>query len=210
MTPEKYQNIVATITDAVQIDTQCHAHNDFGLAVSNTLAGLKGGARYFHVTVNGIGERAGMPDLAQVAVSLKVQYDIDLGLDLTKLTAVSELVAQATHSRLHPWQPIVGQNVFAHESGIHAKGSLNNGHAFEPFSPELLGRERSIVVGKHSGRASLKHALDALGIHHEEHELTELLYWVREVSMIKKQALTYKDVALLHAGVSRRGDSCRI
>ena len=199
LTPEQYHHVVRQVSTATAIDTQCHAHNDFGYAVSNTISGLLAGARYFHVTVNGIGERAGMPDLAQVVMSLKVQYGVDLGIKLEKLQHLSELVAAATASRIHPWQPVVGANVFAHESGIHAKGTIKNGTAFEPFAPELLGRDRQIVVGKHSGRASLKHALDHLQVDYAEDELPRLLQLVREVSMIKSRALSFADVAMLHA-----------
>nr|AFM38993.1 trans-homoaconitate synthase [Pseudomonas syringae] len=199
LTPEQYHRVVKEVSMATSIDTQCHAHNDFGYAVSNTISGLLAGARYFHVTVNGIGERAGMPDLAQVVMSLKVQYGVDLGIRLDKLQALSELVAQASATRIHPWQPVVGANVFAHESGIHAKGTINNGNAFEPFAPELLGRDRQIVVGKHSGRASLKYALDHLQVDYAEDDLAGLLQLVREVSMIKSHALSFEDVAMLHA-----------
>jgi len=202
LTPEQYHHVVKVISTAAPIDTQCHAHNDFGYAVSNTISGLLAGARYFHVTVNGIGERAGMPDLAQVAMSLKVQYGIDLGLDLQKLQTLSSIVATATATNVYPWQPIVGANVFAHESGIHAKGTINNAKAFEPFTPEVLGREREIVIGKHSGRASLKYALDHLGVSYSEDKLPMLLQLVREVSMIKSKALSFEDVALLYSTIS--------
>ena len=199
MTPQQYHHVVKVVSTQTSIDMQCHAHNDFGHAVSNTISGLLAGARYFHVTVNGVGERAGMPDIAQVLMSLKVQYGIDLGIKLEKLQHLSAVVAEATNSRIYPWQPVVGANVFAHESGIHANGTINNGGAFEPFAPELLGRDRQIVVGKHSGRASLKYALDYLQVAYVEDELPRLLQLVREVSMIKSRALSFEDVALLHS-----------
>lgn len=201
LTPEQYHHVVKTISSSVKIDTQCHAHNDFGYAVSNTIAGILAGARYFHVTVNGIGERAGMPDIAQVAMSLKIQYGIDLGLNLEKLQRLSAIVATATGNKIYPWQPVVGSNVFAHESGIHAKGTINNGKAFEPFSPEILGREREIVIGKHSGRASLKYALDEQKVSYSEDKLPALLQLVREVAMIKSNALTFADVEMLYSTI---------
>lgn len=201
LTPEQYHRVVRAVTAATPIDTQCHAHNDFGHAVSNTISGLLAGARYFHVTVNGIGERAGMPDLAQMVMSLKIQYGVDLGIKLEKLRSLSEVVAVATATTIHPWQPVVGSNVFAHESGIHAKGSLSNGKAFEPFSPELMGRQREIVVGKHSGRASLKYALSQLEIDWSEKDLSRLLQLVREVSMIKSRALSLADLSMLYSAI---------
>jgi homocitrate synthase NifV len=201
LTPEQYHGVVKMISSSSKIDTQCHAHNDFGYAVSNTISGILAGARYFHVTVNGIGERAGMPDMAQVVMSLKIQYGIDLGIKLEKLQRLSEIVASATASKIYPWQPVVGTNVFAHESGIHAKGTINNGKAFEPFAPDILGREREIVIGKHSGRASLKYALDSQGICYSEDCLPSLLQLVREVAMIKSRALTFADVAMLYSTI---------
>lgn len=196
--PEKYSRIIAALSEGVGIDTQCHAHNDFGYAVANTVAGLRAGARYFHVTVNGIGERAGMPDLAQVVMSLKLQYGLDLGIDTTKLRKLSALVANASKTKLYPWQPIVGENVFAHESGIHASGTLKNGSTFEPFSPELVGGDRKIVIGKHSGRAAIKHVLDENGFNPDNNQLSDLLSLVREISMIKSGSLSEGDVVQLY------------
>ncbi|QCI12658.1 hypothetical protein E6B08_15330 [Pseudomonas putida] len=204
LTPEQYHRVVGEVIAAAPIDVQCHAHNDFGHAVGNTIAGLQAGARYFHVTVNGIGERAGMPDLAQLVLSLKVQYGVDVGVRPEKLQGLSELVAGATHTRVHPWQPVVGANVFTHESGIHARGTLSNGKAFEPFSPALVGRQREIVVGKHSGRACLKYALEQLQLKYAEDDLPDLLQWVREVSMIKAGALSFADVGLLYSTLPGR------
>ncbi|MFB4393171.1 MULTISPECIES: hypothetical protein [unclassified Pseudomonas] len=203
LTPEQYHAIIHTVTSTVDIDTQCHAHNDFGLGVSNTISGLLAGAKYFHATVNGIGERAGMPDLAQMVMSLKIQYGIDLGVKLEKLQTLCEIVAHATASRINPWQPVVGSNIFAHESGIHAKGTLNNGKSFEPYAPSLVGRERHIVVGKHSGRASIRYALDQLHIILSDDEVHHLLRLVREVSTIKSRALTLTDVAMLCSTLRR-------
>jgi homocitrate synthase NifV len=153
------------------------------------------------VTVNGIGERAGMPDISQVVMSLKIQYGIDLGINLEKLKRLSEIVASATATSVYPWQPVVGRNVFAHESGIHAKGTINNGKTFEPFSPDIIGCQREIVIGKHSGRASLKHALDEQRVSYSEDKLPALLELVREVSMIKSNALTFADVAILYSTI---------
>jgi homocitrate synthase NifV len=93
-------------------------HNDFGLA--NTLAGLEAGATYFHVYVNGIGERAGMPDLAQMTMALMKFHGIDPGIDTTSLVALAGLASEPSRQPLPSWQPIVGPNIFAHESGIHA------------------------------------------------------------------------------------------
>jgi homocitrate synthase NifV len=194
LTPERYGEVVARVKRASGIAVQCHAHNDFGLATANTLAGLRAGATYFHVTVNGIGERAGMPDLAQTVMALKQLYGVDLGIDTTKLINLSRLVADASHATCPPWQPVVGENVFAHESGIHANGTIQNGSAFEPFSPDVVGGIRRIVIGKHSGRASIGFVLGKLGISASDQELSACLEAVRARSMRTERSLTENEV----------------
>lgn len=139
-----------------------------------------------------------MPDLAQVVLALKVQHGIDLGLKLNKLDALYGVVSSAIGSKFLPWQPVVGENIFAHESGIHANGSLKNGSTFEPFPPELLGKSRRIVVGKHSGRAGVSHALKSSGISVNDDSLTNLLRVIREVSIVKGGALTYGQVVQIY------------
>lgn len=197
--PDQYQRIVSEVSNVSNLDTQCHAHNDFGLGVANTLAGIHGGAKYFHVTVNGVGERAGMPDFAQVATLMQIKYGKNLGIKLEKLPSLCELVARATNTVLYPWQPIVGQNVFSHESGIHVNGTLKEGGTFEPFNPELVGGQRKIILGKHSGRASVKYSLDKLKIEHSDEQLSRLLELVRETSIIKGSAVTDQDLIQLHS-----------
>ncbi|MEH2224839.1 homocitrate synthase/isopropylmalate synthase family protein [Nostoc sp.] len=183
LTPEAYAERVQSVVKVSSIDVQCHTHNDFGLAVANTLAGLNAGARYFHVTVNAIGERAGMPDFAQTTLALKQLYGKDLGIVTSRLRQLSEIVAQASKQKITPWQPIVGDNVFAHESGIHAKGMLKNNKTFEPFAPEEVGGERKYIIGKHSGRAILNHVLQEQGVTVNETQLGDCLRQVRALAI---------------------------
>ncbi|KOU53778.1 hypothetical protein [Streptomyces sp. WM6378] len=204
--PEAYGERVAAVGAAAPIDTQCHAHNDFGLATANTIAGLKAGARYFHVTVNAIGERAGMADLAQVVVALKKLYDRDLGIDMTKLKDLSRLVSQAAKHPVLPWQPVIGDNVFAHESGIHANGMLRDTSTFEPFPPEHVGGERRYVLGKHSGRALIAWALEQQGIEPREDLLGLCLDEVRHMSIRTAGAVPPEDLAdIYRRALSRAG-----
>ncbi len=183
LTPEKYVNIIELVKKVTKIDLQCHAHNDFGLAVSNTVAAINAGVRYFHVTINGIGERAGMPDLSQVTMLLLNLYGIDLGIKTDKLIELSELVAFYTKTSLYPWHPIVGKNIFAHESGIHANGTIKCGETFEPFSPDLINAKREIIIGKHSGRNAIKYVLECAGISVEDSKLSDCLDKVRSKSI---------------------------
>jgi homocitrate synthase NifV len=183
LTPERYAAVVHSITRSCPIDLQCHAHNDFGLGTANALAALEAGARYFHVTVNGIGERAGMADLAQMACSLKYLYGVDLGIDLSKLTALSAAVASASGHPVPPWQPIVGSNVFAHESGIHVNAMLRDTSSFEPISPDSVGGQRRYVIGKHSGRSLIRAVLERKGVQASEPELAQCLEEVRRIAV---------------------------
>lgn len=190
--PAGYGERVAAVTSVASIDLQCHCHNDFGLAVANTLAGLAAGARYFHVTINAIGERAGMPDLAQMVMSLHHFHDYDLGIQLDRLEGLSEELATATGVSVPPWQPVVGSNVFAHESGIHTNGMLRDSSTFEPFPPDLVGGTRKLVVGKHSGRRMIEHVLAGRGIEARPEDLDACLELVRNRS-VEKQGLISDD-----------------
>lgn len=181
--PEEYAYRVEAVGRATLIDLQCHCHNDFGLGVANTLAGLRAGARYFHVCVNGMGERAGMPDLMQTSLALKHLYGRDIGLRTDSFKALAEIVALATGQPIPKWQPVVGDNVFAHESGIHVNGMLKDVTAFEPITPESVGQVRRYVIGKHSGRALLKQVLDERGIAVDEAALAESLVKVRALAI---------------------------
>jgi homocitrate synthase NifV len=194
LTPEQYGAKVAAIAAEVDLDLQCHAHNDFGLGFANTLAGLQAGARYFHVTVNGIGERAGMTDLAQAAVTLQELYGLPLGIDTTKLFGLSRLVAEASRHPNVPWQPIVGDNVFAHESGIHVNAMLQDTSTFEPFPPERVGGARRYVLGKHSGRALIESVLTEHRRSFDDARLVQCLAWLREAAVQRRGAVEPKEL----------------
>jgi homocitrate synthase NifV len=194
LTPEEYARRVRAVVESADIDVQCHAHNDFGLGFANTLAGLQAGARYFHVTVNGVGERAGMTDLAQAAVTLQDLYDVPLGIDTTRLTELSTVVADACRRPVLPWQPIVGHNVFAHESGIHVNAMLKDTSTFEPFSPERVGGERRYVLGKHSGRALIEAVLSKHGRTFTDDNLAGCLSWLRQESVDRRGAVAPEEL----------------
>jgi homocitrate synthase NifV len=200
--PEDYAARVQAVSEVSQIDTQCHCHNDFGLAVANTLAGLRAGARYFHVCVNSMGERAGMPDLAQMCMSLKHLYGRDLGLKTERLYELAILVSRASHQPIPAWQPIVGANVFAHESGIHTKGMLKDGKTFEPFPPEEVGNERRLVIGKHSGRALLRHVLKENHIEADDEALGQCLAAVRSVAIEQGGPLSAEQLCAMYAQIA--------
>jgi methanogen homocitrate synthase len=153
-----------------------HLHNDFGLALANALAAVEEGARAVGVTVNGLGERAGNVPLEQFSVAMKVFYNVDLGVDTSRLKETSDLVSGITGIPLPTLAPWVGDNVFTHESGIHAAAVLENPFTYESVPPEFVGNERRILVGKGSGRAVIKGKLRLLGIDVDSKEKLERIF----------------------------------
>lgn len=201
-TPERYASLVARVVEGADIPVMVHAHNDFGLAVANTLAGIRAGATYAHVTVNGIGERAGNASLEETVVALKILYGIDVGWDLKVLPELSGTVARACRQAVPPWKPIVGANVFAHESGIHVAGLLRNDRTFEPFAPEEVGGRRRLVLGKHSGSHGIEAALAERGIPIDGERARRLLPLVRRRAVEKKSAVTPEELEALNASLT--------
>jgi homocitrate synthase NifV len=197
-TYNKVRQLVASLT----IPVEMHTHNDFGLATANALAGIKAGALSVNTTVNGLGERAGNAALEEVVMALKHLYHYDLGIDTKRLLEISQLVASASGYPVPPWKAIVGENTFAHESGIHAHGVLQNPHTYEPYAPEEVGRERRLVVGKHSGRHLLSSILEQYGIVLNQEETKSVLDAVRQESVEKKRSLTPQE--LLHLVQTQR------
>lgn len=175
LTPERAYDLYSNLSD-FGVPLSVHCHNDFGLAVANTIAGIRAGATQFHSTINGIGERAGNAALEEIVVSLKTFYkDYSTDIKLDQLYNTSRLVARLTGVYLQPNKSIVGENAFAHESGIHADGVIKNASTYEPITPEILGRKRKFVVGKHVGANGLKQNLDDLNIKYNENQFDEIL-----------------------------------
>ncbi len=187
LTPLKSFNFFKSLTD-LGVPISAHCHNDFGLAVANTLSAIDGGARRFHGTINGIGERAGNAALEEVVVSLDTlykdennnkKYTTDIQID--QLYKTSKLVSRLSNAYLAPNKPIVGENAFAHESGIHADGVIKNSATYEPITPELVGHRRRFVIGKHVGTKGLDNRLKELGITVEKENLNEIFHKVKDL-----------------------------
>ncbi|MBD2777795.1 homocitrate synthase [Iningainema tapete] len=185
---------VKRLVTALTIPVEIHTHNDFGLATANALAGIRAGATSVNTTVNGLGERAGNAALEEVVMSLKRIYGVNLGIDTPRLLELSRLVAAASCSSVPPWKAIVGENTFAHESGIHAHGVLQNPFTYEPFSPEEVGWQRRLVVGKHSGRHLVSSLLEEHGIFLNAQETQSVLDAVRQQSIEKKRSLSIEEL----------------
>jgi homocitrate synthase NifV len=189
---------INTLIDAVGIDIEMHTHNDFGLATANSLAGVYAGAKYVGVTVNGLGERAGNASLQEVVMGLKYLMELDLNFKTEIFHEVAEYVARASGRTLSPAHPIVGVNIFAHESGIHGDGVLKNPLNYEAFTPQEVGLERQIVIGKHSGTAALRAKFIEYEMALNDEEARELLALVRASAVDLKRSLFDKELVFLY------------
>ncbi|MFZ5639966.1 MAG: homocitrate synthase [Bacillota bacterium] len=192
-----YENI-KTLKERVGIDIEMHTHNDFGMATANALAGVKAGASHVGVTVIGLGERAGNAALEEVAMALKYLWDYDLGFKTEMFRDLAEYVSLASGRELPAWKAIVGSNMFAHESGIHADGAIKNPLTYEVFSPEEVGLARQIVIGKHSGTKSITMKFAEYGIHLEDDEANEILAKVRAMAVDLKRSLFDKELVYIY------------
>jgi isopropylmalate/homocitrate/citramalate synthase len=142
--------------EVADIPIEIHCHNDFGLAVANTIAGAEAGAEYLSVTVNSIGERSGNASFEEAALALKILYGVETGIDASKLLALSQLVEERSGVRLQDHKAVVGRGAFAHEAGMVVAGLLKDPFTAEDYSPELVGQRRRIVLGKKSGLVSVQ------------------------------------------------------
>ncbi len=196
--PFKTYSTISELIERTDMDIEMHTHNDFGMATANTLAGLKAGAKFMGVTINGLGERAGNAALEEVAMALKHLFDVNLGMQTKDFRNLCEYVARASNRQLYPSKPIVGTNTFAHESGIHADGVLKHPETYEIFKPEEVGLERQIVIGKHSGSKAIKMKFVEYGIDLSDEEAAELLKSVRAVTVDLKRTLFDKELMYIY------------
>ncbi|MDI9624172.1 MAG: homocitrate synthase family protein [Methanothermobacter sp.] len=180
ITPQGMEFLVKELKKFLNTGIALHCHNDFGLAVANSITGLLAGADAISTTVNGIGERAGNTALEELIMALLILYGIDLGFNIKVLCELSKLVEKCTHMTVPENKPIVGKNVFRHESGIHVDAVLEEPLTYEPFLPELIGHKRKIVLGKHSGCRAVKAKLEEYGIEVTRDELCKIVEEVKK------------------------------
>ncbi|HVO78048.1 MAG TPA: 2-isopropylmalate synthase, partial [Methanomassiliicoccales archaeon] len=196
MSPPAMEYLVQQVMPVTKVPLSLHCHNDLGLAVANSLAGVRYGARQVHVCVNGLGERAGNASLDEIILGLIAFYGVRTNVDTTKLSRVSKTVARMTGFTLADNKPIVGRNAFAHESGIHVHGVLRDPSTYEAFSPELVGMQREIVVGKHTGAHSVKQKLAQYGIEASDEQLAKVVDHVKQLAESGKHVDDAELVAL--------------
>lgn len=182
-TPSTIATMVERVRAAVKVPISIHCHNDFGLAVANSLAAVSAGARMVQVSLNGIGERAGNAAFEEVVMGLRCLHGIDCAIRMEKIYEASRLIERLTGIPVTPNKPVIGANAFSHESGIHAAGVLEDPKTFEPgvMTPEMVGHRRRLVVGKHTGKHSVKKELEAVGLCPSDSELDEIVRRVKSL-----------------------------
>lgn len=183
LTPGRVAEIVRGIKERSPIPLQLHMHNDLGLAVANVLGGIEAGAEQVHVTVNGLGERAGITSLHQAAVAIQVMAGVETGVRLDHLPGLSALVARFSGFPVPHNEPVVGSHVFTHESGIHVNGMLALSASFQTYDPRMVGREHAFVLGKHTGSQAICHILASAGVAVSRDEARDLLPAFRDLAI---------------------------
>jgi (R)-citramalate synthase len=179
LTPEKVAEFIPPIAKIAPLSIHCH--DDLGFAITNTIAALKSGATCAHVTVNGLGERAGNTPFEELVMSLEILYDYRTQIKLKEIYHTASLVSRLTGVPLPVNKAIVGEMAFTHESGIHAHGVLREPSTYESIKPEMIGRKRRIVLGKHSGSASVEAALNEMNYKTDEDQLKEIVKRIKQL-----------------------------
>jgi methanogen homocitrate synthase len=195
ISPQGMDFLVRELRKSIKTDIGLHCHNDFGMALSNSISGLLAGGSAVSTTVNGIGERAGNASLEELIMALKIIYGVDLGFKLKHIQKLSNLVEKYTELKIHNNKPIVGRNIFRHESGIHVDAVIEEPLTYEPFLPEIVGQNRQIVLGKHSGCRAVKAKLDECGYEVTKDELCKI---VEEVKKNREEGKYINDEVFSH------------
>ncbi|MDD2499420.1 MAG: homocitrate synthase [Geobacter sp.] len=199
MDPFSMYDKVAWLRAAVpEVEIEVHTHNDLGMATANAIAGIRAGARFVNTTVNGLGERAGNAALEEVVMGLKHACGIETGIDTHRFRELSLMVAKASRRDLPSWKAVVGERVFAHESGLHADGVLKDPHNYEGFDPAEVGLVRQIVVGKHSGASGMIERYRSLGIVLSRDDAGLLLPVVRHEALRRKRDLKDRELMQIY------------
>jgi 2-isopropylmalate synthase len=216
--PDEYFALIKMLRERVPNSDQArfsvHCHDDLGMAVANSLAGVGAGARQIECTINGIGERAGNAALEEVVMAMRVRGDampFATAIDATMLTRASKLVAAVTSFPVQYNKAIVGRNAFAHESGIHQDGMLKHNQTYEIMLPEDVGvKQTSLVMGKHSGRHAFVHKLEELGYRLGDNQLEEAFVRFKALADRKKHVYDEDIEALVDEEIATAQDHIKL
>ena len=210
-TPRRFYDLVETVVDHTDGGVDVHTHDDFGLAAANALSGFEAGATQAQVSVNGIGERAGNAAYEEVVMALESLYDVDTGIDTRRITELAQVVEEKSDIPIPANKPIVGDNAFSHESGIHAAGIIENSDTFEPgvMTPEMVGATRQLVLGKHTGTHSVRERLEDAGFTPTDMEVREVTRLVKDHGA-KKEKVTFERLKEFAREVGVRREEVRV
>ena len=199
--PEAVADLVGKTVEWVgpDVPVHFHGHNDFGLATGSAVAAVRAGATWIHGTINGMGERAGNANLGEVALTLRALYGVESNLRLDRIRDVSERVQELSGYALEPWKPVTGETLFRRESGAVAS-QFHDPPSIEPYSSELVGAERGIVLGKKSGIDSIRIKADELGLDVPEEARADLLAKVKALGTQKRGLVTDEEFTDLARG----------
>lgn len=181
MIPASMKYLIYELKKYINTPISVHCHDDFGLAVANSLSAVEAGAEQVHVTINGLGERAGNASLEELVMALVTSYGIKMNIKTELLVDISEFVSRITGVKMPPNKAIVGENAFAHEAGIHVHGVLQKAETYEPINPEMVGHTRKIVLGKHTGAKAIKSKLDEYGIEMNDTQFNQIFDQVKKL-----------------------------
>lgn len=194
--PPAMEHLIRELMTVTNVPISVHCHDDLGLAVANSHAAVRAGARQVHVTVNGLGERAGNAALDETVLGLMAFYGVSTNINTSRIGPISKLVSRLTGYAIPPTKAIVGSNAFAHESGIHVHGVMGAPSTYEAFGPELVGVQRNIVMGKHSGAHSVRSKLSEYGIDLADEQIDQIVEKVKRLADSGKEVDDAELVAL--------------
>ena len=190
--------LISTISSATDIPIEVYNHNDFGMATANGMAAIRGGASSLVVSVGGLGEGTGNAAMEEIIMALRYLENIELGIETSRFREIAEYVARASSRAVPVWKAIVGTNVFAHESGIHADGVIKNPKNYEVFNPSEVGLTRQLVVGKHSGSHTILHKFKEFNIELTDKQANDILALARDMSVDLKRTLFDKELVYIY------------
>ena len=191
--PGKMNELITNLRQEINVPISVHCHNDFGLAVANTLAAIEAGAKQAQCTINGLGERAGNASCEELVMAIESLYNIKTGIKTELFYEISQLVERISGVTLQSNKAIVGSNAFAHESGIHADGVLKKSETYEPIKPETVGHRRRFILGKHVGKHVIHEKIKETNTQVTDDELNRIFERVKSLSDMGK---TVTDVDL--------------
>ncbi|MBI3874066.1 MAG: homocitrate synthase [Arcobacter sp.] len=198
LTPHKTYENISYLANLKTLPIEMHTHNEFGMSTANGIAGLEAGATSINTTVIGLGERAGNASFEQVLMSLTHQFGENRTIKSHKLQELVRKVSLFANKPIGDNRPIVGKNIFAHESGIHVDGMIKSKNSYEAFTPEEVGLSREFPIGKHSGGASLSYHLEHIGIIPNIERVNNILPKVREIVTNRKKVLSEYELKELY------------